>query len=281
MIVGDTHGRSDTVKSKAAMAKALGCNRMIIVGDFGLWPGYHGVKYLDEVNDAAREYNQQILALPGNHEDYDQWDKWFSLAPLDDHGFAIIRSNVRLTKKIHPFKMDGKRFYVCGGAVSIDRSMRVEGKSWWRNETFSKEDLASVEKYQGPPIDYLLTHDCSDFTLFKGRLKPDADSQANRQRIDRAISVLRPRFHFHGHMHERYEWVNTMSHGLRESAFGHNESEWNGASTRTYGLECDNERDSFVILDTGAQKDDIDKVYWPTEAILSTEDDGFALRKWL
>ena len=266
MIVGDTHGNAGAIEYKAKIAQRLGCDRMIVVGDFGLWPGYEGVQYLDDVSAIGREYNQEIVALPGNHEDHDQWVKWFDLAPLDDHGFAIIRSNLRLTKKVHPFKMGGKRFFVCGGAVSIDKQWRTEGKSWWKNETFSEADLASVEKYKGPAIDYLLTHDCSDHTIWKSRLKPDLDSQANRQRIDRAIKALRPRYHFHGHMHTRYEWENTRSHGLRDTAFGLDESEWNGVSTKTYGLECDYDRDSFVILDTGAQKDDAEVVYWPSEA---------------
>ena len=241
---------------------------------FGLWPGYEGVQYLDDVNEAAREYGIQVVALPGNHEDHPQWVKWFDLAPLDQHGFAIVRSNLRLTKKVHPFKMGGRRFYVCGGAVSIDKQWRVKGKSWWEEEEFTEDDLRSVEKYKGPAIDYLLTHDCSDYTQWGFRIKPDMESQANRQRIDRAIKALRPRFHFHGHMHSRYEWLNTRSHGLRETAFGTDESEWNGAATKTYGLECDYDKDSFVILDTGADNkkpDNEDKVYWPTEAVMALD----------
>lgn len=266
VIAGDTHGNAGAVEYKAKIAQDMGCEHLFVVGDFGLWPGHAGVAYLDDVNEIARKHNLIVTALPGNHEDHDQWDKWFDLAPLDDHGFAIVRSNLRLTKKVHPFKLGGKRFYICGGAVSIDKQWRVEGKSWWRNEEFTEADLASVEKYKGPPIDYLLTHDCSDHTKFGFSLKVDLDSQMNRQRIDRAIKALRPRYHFHGHMHAKYEWINTRSHGLRETAFGTDESEWNGVATKTYGLECDYEKDSFVILDTGAQKDDPDAVYWPGKA---------------
>lgn len=270
MIVGDTHGNAGAVEYKAKIAKALGAERLIVVGDFGLWPGYEGVRFLDDVSEAAREHGVEVVALPGNHEDHPQWLKWFDLAPLDSHGFAIVRSNLRLTKKVHPFKMGGKRFYVCGGAVSIDKQWRKPGKSWWPDEEFLPSDLASVEKYKGPAIDYLLTHDCSNFTHWDGRIKPDPESEANRMRIDRAIYALRPRYHFHGHMHTRYEWHNVMSHGKRESAFGHDESEWNGADTHTFGLECDYDDNSWVILDTGADnsKEDIkDKVYWPVQAV--------------
>lgn len=275
LIAGDTHGHADAIRRKARVAQSMGCTHMFIVGDFGVWPGYSGVEFLDDVNAAAREFNQQVVALPGNHEDHDQWDKWFDIAPLDSNRFAVVRSHVRLTKKVHPFRLGGKSFYVCGGAVSIDKQWRKAGVSWWENEEFSESDLASVEKYRGPRVDYLLTHDCSDYTEWGFNLKPDPDSKANRQRIDKAIKVLRPKFHFHGHMHTRYEWLNTRSHGMRNTAFGYDESEWNGVATKTYGLECDNENDSFVILDTGSQQDEGSKVYWPNEA--HEEFSGFTL----
>lgn len=267
MIVGDTHGNADVIRAKAEHAQRLGCERMFIVGDFGVWPGYRGVQFLDDVNAAAREFNQLIDALPGNHEDHDQWDKWFDIAPLDKNGFAAVRSNVRLTKKVHPFNMGGKRFYVCGGAVSIDKRMRKAGVSWWPNETFSEEDCQSVEKYTGPDIDVLLTHDCSDHTPFGKRLIPDPDSKENRKRIDRAIRALRPKVHFHGHMHARYMWDNTMSHGRRETVSGADESDWNGANTFTYGLDCDGEPFSWMVLDTGNKGDEL-KVYSPTAAAM-------------
>lgn len=266
MIAGDTHGNSRVVRNKAREAHAMGCDTIFIVGDFGLWPGVDGVNYLDDVNAAAREYNLRIIALPGNHEDHDQWKKWFEgIVPLDKHGFAYVRSNVLLTPKVQSFKFGKKRFFVAGGAVSIDKQWRIEGKSWWKNEEFTEDNLRSVESYNGPPIDFLLTHDCSDFTHFGFTLKVDPESQANRQRIDRAINVLRPAYHFHGHMHQKYEWTNTMSHGLRDSAFGHDESEWNGYGTKTYGLDCDGEANSFVVLDTGANNDEM-TVSWPDEA---------------
>lgn len=267
MLVGDTHGHVDVIANKAVVARNLGCTTMIVVGDFGLWPGYEGVQFLDDVNAAVREHNQTLIALPGNHEDHDQWEKWFDLAPKDSHGFAIVRSHIRLTKKVHPFTMDGKRFYVAGGAVSIDKKWRKEGKSWWPNEELTEDQTCSIEQYNGPPVDYLLTHDCSDHTKWGFDLVPDPDSKIHRQRIDRVIRALKPRYHFHGHMHTRYHWVNTRSHGLRVTAFGADESEWNGHGTVTHGLECDNDMYSWMILDTGAQKEDRDRVFWPREAV--------------
>lgn len=273
LVAGDTHGELDAVRYKARYAKALGADRIIVVGDFGLWPGYKGMQFIDGLNAIAHEYEIYIFALPGNHEDHDQWDRLLALGNPTSAGFTYIRDRILLSPKVHNWKWGYSRFYICGGAVSIDKQWRKPGVSWWPNETFSEEDLASVEKYNGPAIDFLFTHDCSDFTKWEDRLKPDADSQANRRRIDRAIKALRPRYQFHGHMHTKYEWLNTRSHGQRVTAFGYDDSEWNGAATKTYGLECNYDDNSWLILDI----EDISKreaqerkpkvtIAWPGEA---------------
>lgn len=281
MVVGDTHGGIRHLEYKAKICKTLGADRMLVVGDFGMWPGWDGVNFLDDVNDLAAEYNLNVFALPGNHEDHDQWNHWLNMGLPTSAGFTYIRNRLLISPKVHNWKWGNKRYFICGGAVSIDKARRVKGKSWWENETFSQEDLASVVKYKGPAIDYLFTHDCSDFTVWKHRLKPDFDSQMNRQRIDRAIAALRPRMHFHGHMHEKYDWINTRSHGLRDSAFGLDESEWNGTSTHTYGLQCNSDGDSWLILDTGQEhktKSGLvvqeDAVYWPGKAFAMLDKTG-------
>lgn len=270
MVVGDTHGDASAVEYKAKIAKSLGVTHMLIVGDFGLWVGFEGVKFLDDVNEIARRYNIHIFALPGNHENHDLWEQLVNIGLPTSSGFTYVRDRLLLAPKVHNWKWGKKRFFICGGAVSIDKQRRVEGKSWWKNETFSEADLASVVKYQGPPVDFLFTHDCSDHTPWHERLKPDFESQLNRQRIDMAIKALRPKYHFHGHMHTKYEWLNTKTHGLRDTAFGVDESEWNGHTTKTYGLECNHDKNSWLILDTGSDNkkkpDEEPQVYWPGEA---------------
>lgn len=263
MVVGDTHGNAGAVEYKAKLAKHLGADRMMICGDFGLWPGYEGVKYLDDVNAIGHEYNQYVFALPGNHENHDQWEKWLDMGLPTSAGFTYVRDRLLFSPKVHNWKWGDKHYFICGGAVSIDKAWRKPGISWWENETFSEEDLSSVEKYKGPAIDYLFTHDCSDYTPWKTRLKPDPESVANRKRIDRAIAALRPRNHFHGHMHQSYDWLNTASHGKFETAFGTDDINWDGETvTHTFGLECDYDENSWGILDT-----ERDRFFWPSDAI--------------
>lgn len=250
LVAGDTHGVSDYVWAKARVGSELGCTAMLVVGDFGMWPGKGGIRFLDECNAAAKEHNIPVYALPGNHEDHDQWEWWLnSNMPKDDAGFTHVREHVLISPKVHNWKWDKKRFFIAGGAVSIDRRMRREGQSWWPNETFSEANLFSVEKYKGPAIDYFFTHDASNYTPWGFKLVADPDSQENRHRIDQAIRVLQPRMHFHGHMHHKYDWENY----------------YNGAEypTQTYGLDCNGESNSWGVLDT-----EENRFFWPGHAVV-------------
>lgn len=249
LVCGDTHGHSRVVKYKLDIAKRLGATHILVVGDFGVWPGIGGVQFLDEINAHALFLDIKIYALPGNHEDHDQWEWWLnSNIPKDNQGFTYIRSNVLISPKVHNWKWDHKRFFIAGGAVSIDKQRRIKGKDWWSNEVLSDSEFASIQKYQGPAIDYLFTHDCSDFTPWGFHLDPDPASQAHRQRIDQVIRTVRPRMQFHGHMHHKYDWINTASH------YGNKE-------TLTYGLDCDSESNSWGVLDT-----ERDRFFWPLQA---------------
>jgi hypothetical protein len=82
------------------------------------------------------------------------------------------------------------------------------------------------------------------------------DSERHRVQIDKVIAATKPRFHFHGHMHTKYDWVNTLSHG--DSAF-RNEP-WDGPETRTIGLEAFTDHNSWGVLDT-----EQDLWYWPDD----------------
>jgi hypothetical protein len=270
MIVGDTHGGSNGhsgyvkgrfVQYKMELAKTLGVERMLIVGDFGMWPGYGGILFLDDLNEYARHYNIPIYALRGNHDDTVQWNHFLENSVKDPNGFAYVRSHVLISPTINFWNWDHKRFAIAAGAVSVDKEWRTPYESWWPDEAFSEENLASVLRYKGPQVDYLFTHDASDHTEWGYHLVPDPDSKACRQRIDKAIAHLKPKMHFHGHMHAKYSWVNRASHGRRYSAFGIDDSEYNGAETLTYGLEHNDEPNSWVVLDT-----ERNQAFWPDQA---------------
>lgn len=246
MLVGDTHGSAKDVKDKIAFAKRLGgIDRMVVLGDFGLWWGYEGVAFIDEINACAKENNMFIFALPGNHENYDWWNATIATAPTSK-GFAYLRTHVLLSPRTHMWRWSGKQFAVAGGAVSIDKDWRImkERESdyplWSPDEQLTDDEVNDlIVKTGGTKIDYLLTHDCSNKTPFYGRMKPDTDSQIHRQRIDKVLKGLNPKMHFHGHMHTQYDWMNFVGERNGEAVY-----------VQTFGLECNDDAYSWGVLDT-------------------------------
>lgn len=264
LVAGDSHGVSSHITTKIDIAKSLGADRILVVGDWGHWPGFGGIEFLDAVNAYARDKDIRVYTLGGNHDWWDDWERIINNpgAVKDGAKFVYVRSHILYAPKIHNWTWDGKRFFIVGGAVSIDKQWRKPGESWWANEALTESEIASVEKYAGPDIDYLFTHDASDHTSWGFDLIPDPDSQAHRRYIDRAIAALKPRMQFHGHMHHKYDWINYESHGRRYAMGQWNDEEWNGKSTYTYGLDCNGENYSWGILDTGQ-----DRWLWSDRAV--------------
>lgn len=260
MVVGDTHGSVYSVKSKIDLAKKVGgIDRLMICGDFGLWWGYDGVKFIDEINEYARANNVFIFALPGNHENYDWWNATVDVAPTSK-GFAYLRTHVLLSPRTHTWRWAGKQFAIAGGAVSIDKAWRIEKEKdsdyplWSRDEQLTDEEVNNLVAHMGGiSTDYLFTHDCSNKTPFYGRFKADIDSEIHRRRIDKVLLGLRPRMHFHGHMHTQYEWMNFVGERNGEPVY-----------VQTYGLECNDDWHSWGVLDT-----ETDTFMWP-EAVLDS-----------
>jgi hypothetical protein len=107
-----------------------------------------------------------------------------------------------------------------GGAFSVDKYGREEGRSWWPGEELTEADIHYA--CDGPTVDVLFTHDApwgayayvdhrktadglAHFAQAAGipRLKFADMVNANRHRVRAVIDAVRPRIVFHGHLHMR------------------------------------------------------------------------------
>lgn len=106
-ILSDIHGRLEYLENELSQ---IGDETLYQLGDFGF--GFVNV---------PNSYPSNLKIIRGNHDN----PELFSQHPnaLDDFGF-IEEDNL---------------FYI-GGAYSIDKHRRIEGRSWWSNEelTFSQ-----------------------------------------------------------------------------------------------------------------------------------------------
>lgn len=237
-VAGDWHADGEWGVKVINRLYTYGVRTLIQVGDFGLWPGISGVRYLDMLNEVCRQTGITLYTLRGNHD----WNWWEELLGSDfsvrDHqtGGVHVRSHIVLLPRTGEFFLQGKSFYVAGGAVSIDKAWREPGRSWWVEEQLTDKEVDAVPEHH---YDVLLTHDASDRTPFRDRMKPDLESVIHRQRIDRVLAKTAPDLHFHGHFHTWYDWTNQTG-----------PDNW----TQTYGLAMNGMSMSTGILDTSTMK---------------------------
>jgi DNA repair exonuclease SbcCD nuclease subunit len=171
-VTGDTHGGHDFTKLLTLKQKNPALTRedyVVIAGDFG------GVWSRNELKKDLEKYMKlpyTVLFADGNHENFDLLDampteEWNGgkIHRIADNIFHLMRGQV--------FRICGKTFFVFGGAESVDREWRVEGKSWWRQETPNFADYEEAYKNLravGDKVDYIITHTVDEKALYSPAL---------------------------------------------------------------------------------------------------------------
>lgn len=161
-ITGDIHGEMDIGKlsnkrfpQQKEMTKE---DYVIICGDFGLpWDNSKTDRYwMNWLSDR----NFTTLWIDGNHENF---DLLYQLPTIDKFGGRVheVARDVYHLDRGQVLTIDGRRFFVMGGAVSHDKLYRKEHISWWRQELPSEEEMErgiSALESVNWNVDYVLTH---------------------------------------------------------------------------------------------------------------------------
>jgi hypothetical protein len=202
-IIGDIHGAFGRLKKKVEHLDLRGCY-LICVGDLGIGFNYSAegeVHSCNNLNDFFAERDVSFMSIRGNHDD-----------PAFFGGASTINlSHFKLLPDYHTETLNGERFLFVGGAVSIDRGMRVEGRSWWRDEKFvylpervSQCDVLithSAPSWNGPFDKDGIAGWCeTDPTLWDACYKERVDTDA-------LIVQCGAKKHYCGHFHA-YHWVD-------------------------------------------------------------------------
>ena len=70
VFAGDWHGNLLWATSRIQSIGSSGVKTILHVGDFGIWPGASGKRYLQGVENTCERHDVDILITPGNHEDW-------------------------------------------------------------------------------------------------------------------------------------------------------------------------------------------------------------------
>lgn len=233
LVAGDFHGNLFHASKMFDVARDHGCESIVQLGDFGLWPGTDGIRFRRRIGKKAAQLNIGLYFVEGNHEDFPQLYRCRRFV----NGFRVVeptvgdQAHVLHIPRGHAFTWSDVRLKGVGGAVSVDRHLRTPGKTWWPQEAITEQDLQRSR--QTGQADILFTHDAP--TNVPMKLLPDLQSDAHRQLMDEIAGHTQPKLWLHGHYH------NFMIYQHK-------------SSTTVVGLECDGMKHSYAILDLATRK---------------------------
>lgn len=208
---GDWHGDSPCAGEVLTAAARSGADVVIQLGDFGLWPGRIGKRYLTEVSRHAVDTEMPVLVVDGNHEDFDRLDA----LPIDPAtGLRRLAEQVWHLPRGSRWQWGAVRFGALGGATSLDRLHREPGRSWWPQEAITPEQAAAMAG--GGELDVLVAHDCPSGVNIPGIHHRDTSRRSgwpiaelyrawdHRDLLADVCCALRPTHLWHGHFHIGY-----------------------------------------------------------------------------
>ena len=192
-LLGDIHGNVHYLDWALEHAVNAGAEMMIQVGDFG-FDFKDG--FLSALADITDRHQIPLLAIRGNHDDPWWWKTHRRMG------------NVHLIPDGFTTTIGKKRVAFLGGAVSIDRDLREENISWWKEERVSPH-VVNAWIYDEVKADVLISHDSPILpdNLPGFVLPPDIlrDCEEDRHLIRVAVETLEPDVIYHGHYHVRYQ----------------------------------------------------------------------------
>jgi len=194
-ITGDTHAEFSrfTTKRFPDQREMTRDDFVIICGDFGgVWYDNSTERY--NLKQLARR-NPTFLFADGNHENFDRLNSEFPV--VDFHGGKAhkIRENIYHLMRGYVYELEGKTFFVFGGARSHDiqdgiidpaeypslkeavkdynfrtlhlgEMLRIKGLSWWKQELPTQEEMdrgiENLKRYDFK-VDYVISHCCPTF----------------------------------------------------------------------------------------------------------------------
>lgn len=203
-ITGDTHGVPEYFAAFVRYGEPSWTEDdvLIICGDFGYL--FSDSEREHEFLDRLSEKPYTICFCDGNHENF----KAICRYPVEFwNGGKIhrIRKNIIHLMRGQVFSIDQKKFFVMGGAYSIDRCIRIKDRSYWDeelpNNSEYREASASL-KENGYKVDYIISHTAPSEIIRRMGYYPDPHDAELTGFFDWVMHETEFKKWFFGHWHE-------------------------------------------------------------------------------
>jgi hypothetical protein len=217
---GDIHGEFGMFTNSVTSQWGLSDCAVVVCGDIGM--GFHKRGYyayeFQRMQKKLAEKNITFVFLRGNHDD----PEYFNKPEYDEFQYEGAYPNVYLVPDLTILDTCLGKVLCIGGAISIDRSMRTEGVSWWPNERMVMPTDTELEEISKESIDIVATHCCPlvcgpRFNDAMGFEKLDkfimCELQNERLDFNDLLEKLKKdnpvKWWFYGHFHGHYsDWID-------------------------------------------------------------------------
>lgn len=212
-IRGDTHGQIDQLSESVMFGERSWTQEdiLIVTGDFGyVFMGEQN--YISEKNnlDALARKPYTILFVDGNHEGF----PFLKQYPEEiRYGAPVrrIRNNIFWLQRGHVYGIEGRTFFVMGGAYSVDRAFRKQyfertgERIWFEEELPNREEytraIVNLNAY-GRKVDYIITHTAPTSVILRlTRRMPDEHEMELTGFLDWVYHEIQFKKWFFGHYH--------------------------------------------------------------------------------
>jgi len=173
---GDFHASSSgeissitkiTLKKRYRSEKYSRINYHIILGDGGfMWQGNFVHDMLN--NETLRQREFPVLCVIGNHEPIlgmnNLSESEIDIGIGEKVLLAYDKPFIAYLKRGKVYNIDGFKFLVLGGALSIDKNNRTPGLTWWEEEYWSEKEKKTLFKLfeKENEFDCVLSHTGTD-----------------------------------------------------------------------------------------------------------------------
>lgn len=224
LVAGDWHGNTRWMEKVLRAAARSGHKMIVHCGDLAvLWPAPNdNDKFTKVLRRRLDEHDLTLLFVDGNHDVHPK----LRALPVNEDGFGVITDRLLYAPRGHRWNLSGVRFGALGGAYSVDRHLRKQGRSWWLGEQTSEAD---VRRLGTGRLDVLITHEVPAgidvVSEFSGGLPEfiEQEAYANRVLVRDAVRNTDPRLVFAAHWHQRRSELmpdmGTMVHVLHMDQF--------------------------------------------------------------
>ena len=192
MVIGDVHGRFGDMNSLLNKKKP---EIVLQLGDFGYWPRFanHVDKFGNKIKITEPKAGKaKIYWCDGNHEDHHSLKN----APLDGQLWPNVFYQRRGSTITLP---DGRVVLFMGGAESVDKQYRTEGKTWFPEESITQADIDAIPTGK---IDIIVSHTCPmEFEMQS--MFGNHPERGSRMALSIILEKVQPKEWFFGHWHQR------------------------------------------------------------------------------